>query len=886
MQNKEYYEEPFVALWWGRIMKRNCKNLIYAQIILVVLCFANSSFVYAGILNDYNPYNVSIPDDGPQVNSDLSLSGAPSGTVITKVKIYYEIRHTYPGDLDVWLTAYYDGGWHDYFLYHNGDLGGSDDIIETRDNLHTWDGASPNQTWYLTVRDRASGEVGYIDFFELWVTYQANNPPNTPSNEDPHDGDTGVPRNTNLDWSCSDPDGDTVYYTVYLEKNNSSPDNVIKNDATGSYADPGTLDYNSHYYWRVKADDHNGGVTWGPVWDFYTKPEPVIDAEIEVTSIKPNPLVPGNSITIYYTVTNTGNVSHSFGVGSEIRQGSTKKDDVGDEMTPTISPGSSNSGSFPYTIPSEWSGGTYTARCAVWTGTPGSSTWLDSHDRNFTVESQNVDADIEITSVKPDPVVAGNSITIYYTVTNIGNVSHSFGVGSEIWQGSTKKDDVGDEMTPTISPGFSNSGSFPYTIPSDWSEGTYTARCAVWTGTPGSSIWLDLYDRIFSIQVRPLVLNGRLVYHSYSDYMAPPVDSIDGNIFMYSFTSETLDNVTGSLAVDNAMNAHFSPDGSRITFMAVPKGSFRHRSSLEIYVYDFAESLLSRLTSNSVPDEDPKFSPDGRRIVFKLSGQIWIMDSDGQNKEQLTVSLREKSGPYFSPDGTRIAFWFDAKSTADIGWMLAHTNNSDTVLFGESNVQEMYPVFRDTDTILYSKWEYADSNPDPPNPPDDIYSYSISSGVETKLGRSEFNKVGVDDADAFPVGIIYVGYSSTRNISGGKGSYDIYVGNPETDSVYALPNMNSSHQDLGGWYSPYRYARKLKMIEPAVGVSLVGGESYLLKVIAYSDAGIWGGANPSVKFQGGSSQTYSSLKDDGTLGDEVPGDGVYSKLISICCGKQ
>jgi hypothetical protein len=106
----------------------------------------------------------------------------------------------------------------------------------------------------------------------IWnvTVQQSNHSPSAPSNPDPYHGKTNVSISTDLNCSCSDPDGDTVYYTIYLEKNDSSPDNVIKNDATGSYADPGTLDYNSHYYWRVKADDHKGGVTWGPVWDFYT----------------------------------------------------------------------------------------------------------------------------------------------------------------------------------------------------------------------------------------------------------------------------------------------------------------------------------------------------------------------------------------------------------------------------------------------------------------------------------------------------------------------------------------------------------------------------------------------------------------------------------------
>jgi len=142
-------------------------------VLLVIIFLGFNSTSYADILHDYNPYNYSIPDyPGPQACSDILLSGAPSGAYITNVRIYYEVRHTCPWDLDVWLTAYYNGSWHDYYLYHQGDLGcDPDDIVETRDNLHTWDGASPNQEWHLCVHDRAGGDVGYIDFFEIWVTY-------------------------------------------------------------------------------------------------------------------------------------------------------------------------------------------------------------------------------------------------------------------------------------------------------------------------------------------------------------------------------------------------------------------------------------------------------------------------------------------------------------------------------------------------------------------------------------------------------------------------------------------------------------------------------------------------------------------------------------------
>jgi len=236
----------------------------FVATVLAFICVTAVS--HGDQLHDYNPWNYDIPEyPGPQACSDLLLEGAPVGSQTTRVKIYYEIRHTYPGDLDVWLTAYYNGGWHDYYLYHHGDLGGQDDIVETRDNIHFFDGASPNQEWFLCAKDFANGDIGFIDFFELWVYYDVNHVPNVPYNPDPSDGEQNVSITADLDWSCSDPDGDEIYYTVYFEKNDSSPDDIIKNDSPGSYADPGTLDYDSHYYWKVVADDHNGGVTQGAV---------------------------------------------------------------------------------------------------------------------------------------------------------------------------------------------------------------------------------------------------------------------------------------------------------------------------------------------------------------------------------------------------------------------------------------------------------------------------------------------------------------------------------------------------------------------------------------------------------------------------------------------
>jgi subtilisin-like proprotein convertase family protein len=148
------------------------------------LLFSATS-IHAGTLAGFNTANVNIPDPpGFQVSSPVVLSGAAAGSQVTSVDIYYEIRHPFSGDLKVWLTAFYNGAWHDFTL-RNRTGGSADDIVESRNSLTFWNGASPNQTWYLVAQDLASGDTGYIDYFQIAVNYSTSQPdlmPNQPAN--------------------------------------------------------------------------------------------------------------------------------------------------------------------------------------------------------------------------------------------------------------------------------------------------------------------------------------------------------------------------------------------------------------------------------------------------------------------------------------------------------------------------------------------------------------------------------------------------------------------------------------------------------------------------------------------------------------------------------
>lgn len=82
---------------------------------------------------------------------------------------------------------------------------------------------------------------------------------------------------------------------------------------------------------------------------------------------------------------------------------------------------------------------------------------------------------------------------------------------------------------------------------------------------------------------------------------------------------------------------------------------------LELYDIHADGSGLIQLTSNTMSDLDPAWSPDGRQLAYvERNGQeerLIVVDADGQNTRVLAPeSLGPIVYPTWSPDGSRIAF--------------------------------------------------------------------------------------------------------------------------------------------------------------------------------------------------------------------------------------
>jgi Tol biopolymer transport system component len=83
-------------------------------------------------------------------------------------------------------------------------------------------------------------------------------------------------------------------------------------------------------------------------------------------------------------------------------------------------------------------------------------------------------------------------------------------------------------------------------------------------------------------------------------------------------------------------------------------------SDKDIYVARPDGSGVRALTRNEANDDDPSWSPDGRRLAVARTGGpridgIWVISVDGGGEHRLTTN-RSDATPAWSPDGRRIAF--------------------------------------------------------------------------------------------------------------------------------------------------------------------------------------------------------------------------------------
>lgn len=95
-----------------------------------------------------------------------------------------------------------------------------------------------------------------------------NLPPSQPASPNPANGAVNQSVGTILSWQCTDPENDALTFDVYLGTSSNPP--LLASNVTGITFNPGSLQYQKTYYWKIVAKDTQGNSTTGPIWSFTT----------------------------------------------------------------------------------------------------------------------------------------------------------------------------------------------------------------------------------------------------------------------------------------------------------------------------------------------------------------------------------------------------------------------------------------------------------------------------------------------------------------------------------------------------------------------------------------------------------------------------------------
>ena len=247
----------------------------------------------------------------------------------------------------------------------------------------------------------------------------------------------------------------------------------------------------------------------------------------------------------------------------------------------------------------------------------------------------------------------------------------------------------------------------------------------------------------------------------------------------------------------------WSPDGKRIAFSSGRDGHVIDGwPTDEIYVMDADGGNPQNLTNHPHDDSFPSWSPDGKRIVFVSARdqnkkephniEIYVMDADGGNQQRLTNNLHADSFPSWSPDGKRIVFsarrpgHFESKLsiTHEIYVMDASGGNQQRLT--ENRKNDWFPSWSpDGKRIAFS----SDRKGDLQN--FEIYVMDADGGNQQRLTENRKN----DESPSWSPDGKRIAFSSNR-----EGNFEIYVidaagGNPQN-----LTN-NRNHDVSPAWFN-------------------------------------------------------------------------------------
>ncbi|MXS70025.1 alpha/beta fold hydrolase [Flavobacteriaceae bacterium W22] len=216
----------------------------------------------------------------------------------------------------------------------------------------------------------------------------------------------------------------------------------------------------------------------------------------------------------------------------------------------------------------------------------------------------------------------------------------------------------------------------------------------------------------------------------------------------------------------------FSPDSSQLLFVTKPKSGKEYSTSTntDIFAYDLASGTTKNLTeSNKGYDVNPKFSPDGKSLVWQSmerdgyeadKNDIKLMDCKSGKTSNLTKNWDESvtGDVFWSGDSKSIYFTAAFKGTKQLFSLDPKSSKIQQITKGNFDINEIFADQKSS--LLVSKTDI--------NHASEIYSVNLKNGelkqvtdangdVYAKLaqGKSELKMVKTSDGKEMGVWFHY-----------------------------------------------------------------------------------------------------------------------------------
>jgi dipeptidyl aminopeptidase/acylaminoacyl peptidase len=166
----------------------------------------------------------------------------------------------------------------------------------------------------------------------------------------------------------------------------------------------------------------------------------------------------------------------------------------------------------------------------------------------------------------------------------------------------------------------------------------------------------------------PMVITRYLYKPDASEGLTRFNDNRRLHLFVADLAALGVDQLTDGNFYEHSID--WSPDGQELLFLTNRDADDDEFFNYDIYALKLADRSVRRLGATESNDYRPRWSPDGRMIVFQATRRgltdrettmedthVWVMNADGSHRRDIGAAVDNRQGaPEWDADGTGVLF--------------------------------------------------------------------------------------------------------------------------------------------------------------------------------------------------------------------------------------